>query len=355
MRVGGDTILVMDVFDMKKIHLRLLVALTVFAFFSWVFLSTTNRPRILVLFPLNPTADWSVRVETGIKQGLVNNRRPVSVTYHYMDMNNEYSESQMHVSVASARRAIEREKPDILISVDDETNNLVTSKIEPAKRPPVVFTSMLQSPESYGYSAATRVTGVSEDMPTAAIIELMKVLKPSESLKIAVIGINDVTGQSEMKIMKAADWGHHSLGPLALVDDFNEWQAFIKGPASQADVLIVLTTDLLKKESGGEYVPEKDIVSWTQSNAASLSIGVRLSYVRYGGGLAIAMPGAVFGRQAMEISLKWLDSGLNHAPPPVQKPNDFDVAIRTSVLRDKGVVLPNVYRELARASGSLYP
>ena len=340
---------------MKKIHLRLLVALTVFAFFMWVFLSTTNRPRILVLFPLNPTADWSVRVETGIKQGLVNNRRPVSVTYHYMDMNNEYSEQQLHVAVTAARRAIEREKPDILISVDDETNNLVSSKLEPTKRPPVVFTSVLQSPKSYGYSSETRVTGVLEDMPTAAILELMKVLKPSESLKIAVIGINDVTGQSEMKIIQDADWGHHSLGPVALVDDFNEWQTFIKGPASQADVLIVLTTDLLKKERGGEYMPEKDIVAWTQAHAVPLSIGVRLSYVRYGGGLAIAMPGAVFGRQAMAMSLKWLDSGLSRPPPPVEKPTDFDMAIRTSVLREKGIALPNVYRELARSSGSLYP
>lgn len=339
---------------MKKIHLRLLVAVTVFAFFVWVFLSTTNRPRIMVLFPLNPTADWSIRVETGIKQGLVNNRRPVAVSYHYMDMNNEYSEQQMHVAVASARRAIEREKPDILISVDDETNSLVTSKLPAGTRPPIVFTSMLQSPESYGYSPATRATGVMEDMPTAAILEILKVLKPQDSLRISVIGINDVTGQSEMKIIQAADWGPHTLGPVSLVDDFGAWQAFIKGPASQADILIVLTTDLLKKESGGEYVPEKDIVAWTQANAAPLSIGVRLSYVRYGGGLAIAMPGSVFGRRAMEMSLKWLENGLER-PPPVEKPNDFDVAIRSSVLRERGVNLPNVYRELARSSGSLYP
>ncbi len=118
-----------------------------------------------MLFPLNPTADWSIRVETGIKKGLVSNRRPVAVSYHYMDMNNEYSEQQLHVAVASAVRAIEREKPSILISVDDETNSLVTSKLDPGRRPPVVFTSMLQSPESYGYSSATRATGVSEDIP----------------------------------------------------------------------------------------------------------------------------------------------------------------------------------------------
>ena len=56
----------------------------------------------------------------------------------------------------------------------------------------------------------------------------------------------------------------------------------------------------------------------------------------------------------MEMSLKWLENGLER-PPPVEKPNDFDVAIRSSVLRERGVNLPNVYRELARSSGSLYP
>lgn len=340
---------------MKKVHLRLLVSITVFAFFTWVFLSTASRPRILVLFPLNPTADWSIRVEKGIKQGLVNNRRPVAMSYHYMDMNNEYSEHQLHVAVASAVRAIEREKPSILISVDDETNSLVTSKLEPSLRPPVIFTAMLQSPASYGYSSEARVSGVIEGLPTAAIVEIMNVLKLKESLKVAAIGINDVTGQSEMKIIQTADWGPHTLGPVSLVDDFKEWQAFIKGPASQADILIVLTTDLLKKERGGDYVPEEEIVAWTQANASPLSIGVRLSYVRYGGGLAVAMPGEVFGRQAMEMSLKWLDSGLNGPPPPVEKPNDFDMAIRTSVLRERGILLPNVYRELARSSGNLFP
>lgn len=339
---------------MKKIHLRLLVAVTVFAFFLWVFLSTSNRPRILVLFPLNQTADWTTRVETGIKQGLVNNRRPIAVTYHYMDMNNEYSEQQLRVAVASARRAIEREKPDILISVDDETNSLVTSGMEVEKRPPVVFTSILQSPASYGYSPATRATGVVEDMPTGAILDILKEMKPQASLKIAAIGINDVTGQSEMKLIEAADWGAHTLGPVALVDDFNAWQTFIKGPASQADVLIVLTTDLLKKEAGGAMMPEKDIVTWTQTNAAPFPIGVRLSFVRYGGGLAIAMPGSVYGRRAIEMSLKWLESGLER-PPSVEKPDDFDVAIRSSVLSQRGIVLSKVYRELARSSGSLYP
>ena len=351
----GDSVLVVDVDDMKKTHLRFLIGLTVLAFFIWGFLANLNKSRIFVLLPLSQSADWTIRVETGIRQGLVNNRRPVDVTYYYMNMDQQKSEQQLHVAVASAMRAIEKDKPDILISVDDESNDLVTSKIDPQQRPAIVFTSMLQSPSSYGYSTASRVTGVIESMPTGGIIEILNVLKPQMSLKFAVIGINDITGRSEMQRIQAADWGRHVLGPVRLADDFLDWQAFINGPASDADVLIVLTTDLLKKDSGGEYISEKELVAWTQANAKPFSIGVRLSYVRYGGGLAVAMPGSVFGRQAIEMSLKWLESGFDRPPPPVEIPIDFDVALRVSVLSQRGFVLPHVYRELARSSGSFYP
>lgn len=340
---------------MKKTHLRFLIGLTVFAFFIWGFLANLNKSRIFVLLPLSQSADWTIRVETGIKQGLVNNRRPVNVTYYYMDIAQQKSEQQLRVAVASAMRAIEKAKPDILISVDDESNGLVTSKIKVNQRPPIVFTSMLQSPSSYGYSTSNRVTGVVESMPTSGIIEILNILKPDASLKVAVIGIDDLTGRSEMQLIQEADWGRHVLGPLSLVDNYSDWQIFVNGLASTADVLIVLTTDLLKKDGSDDYVPEKELVAWTQENATPFSIGVRLSYVRYGGGLAVAMPGSVFGQRAIEMSLKWLESGLDRPPPPVEIPIDFDVAVRASVLQQRGLVLPNVYRELARSSGSSYP
>lgn len=308
-----------------------------------------------MLLPLSQSADWTIRVETGIKQGLVSNRRPVAVTYYYMNMDQQHTEQQLRVEVASALRAIKKAKPDILISVDDESNYLVTSKMEVQQRPPVVFTSMLRSPSSFGYSSATRVTGVIESMPTGGIIEVLNVLKPDASLKVAVIGINDLTGQSEMQLIEASDWGRHILGPTLLADDFSAWQTFVEGPASTADILIVLTTDLLKKDIGGDFVSEKELVEWTQSNARPFSLGVRLSYVRYGGGLAVAMPGSVFGRRAIEMSLKWLEGGLDAPPPPLDKPSDFDVGIRAAILNQRGLVLPNVYRELARSSGSFYP
>jgi hypothetical protein len=345
----------MDVDDMKKSQLRFLIGITVFAFFVWAFLSSLSKERIFVLLPLSQSADWTNRVETGIKQGLVNNRRPVNVTYYYMDLDQQDTEKQVRLAVASALRAIKKDRPDILIAVDDESNSLVTSKIEPRNRSPLVFTSILQSPSSYGYSSATRATGVVENMPIGGIVEILNVLKPHASLKVAVIGIDDLTGRSEMQLVRTADWGQHVLGPVLLAEDFSDWQAFILGPASTADVLIVLTTDLLKKERGGDYMPEKDLVAWTQSNAKPFSIGVRLSYVLYGGGLAVAMPGSVFGRRAIEMSLKWLETGTNRPPPPIERPSDFDVAMRASVLNQRGLVLPNVYRELARASGSSFP
>lgn len=347
--------MVMDVIDMKNQSFRLLVGLTVIVFFVWVFLSTSSRPRIMILQSLSESADWSSRIDVGIKEELRKNRRPVAVSYHYMNLEDKQTEQQFRIAIASAKRSIEQIKPDILISIDDESNALVTSKLNVETRPAIVYTGVIQNPKIYGYGPDTRATGVQEDIQIRAILDSIKELKPNSSLNIAVVGIDDLTGQAEMEIIKAANWSPHKLESIALVDDFAAWQSFIVDRASKADILIVLTTDLLKKDKGGGLVPENELVAWTEAHSIPLPIGIRHSFVRYGGGLAITIPGSVFGRRAIEMSFKWLNAGLGTRPPEPVKPQEFDVALRRTVLERRGVSLPEIYQELARSSGSLYP
>ena len=48
---------------MKKSSLQLLVSLTIIAFFTWVFMFSSSKPRILVLQSLSESADWAIRIE----------------------------------------------------------------------------------------------------------------------------------------------------------------------------------------------------------------------------------------------------------------------------------------------------
>ena len=346
---------------MKRSTLRLIVSLTVVCFLAWVFLFSTSNPRILVLQSVSQPSDWATRVDQGIRAALRNNRLPVTVVTHYMGLDGAGSDTEIRVAVAAAREAIANNKPDILIAVDDESNTLVASQLPIGDRPAIIYTAILQAPKAYDYSAATRATGVRESVASDAMMELLKAVKGDEPLRIAAIGVDDVTGRAELERIKASQWGVHTLGPVKLVNNFVQWQDFVKGAASQADVLVVLSTDMLQGEGvggvegPGQFLPEQTVIEWTEANSRPLPIGIRDSFVRYGGALAVASPPSVYGRVAMQMSLDWITNGLSTSPPEPKTVKEFNVALSASKLKQRGVELPAVYSELARATGALYP
>lgn len=340
---------------MKKSTLQLLISVTIVAFFGWVFLFSSSKPRILVLHSLSETADWTVRIDQGIKDTLRGNRTPVTILYHYMGLDESGSEASIRGAVQSAQRSIQREKPDIIISIDDESNTLVTSRLDSANRPAVLYLATLQPPEHYGYSKDSRATGIEESIPATAIIDLLDTIYPGRNLKIAVIGVDDVTGQAEMHRLQSSHWGQHLVGPRQLVRTMAQWQAFVTEAANKADILLVLSAEMIEGDAPGEYVPEKEIISWTERHAMPLPIGIRQSYVRYGGGLAVSSPPTVYGRMGMQMALQWIQHGMAKPPQPRARISDFNVSMRTQALEVRGIKVPAVYRELARASGGLYP
>lgn len=340
---------------MKKSNLKLLVSITIIAFFSWVFMFSSTKPRILVLQSLSEHADWSLRIEKGIKEVLRDNRTPVTVMHHYMNLDETGSEAQVNAAVQSALRSIQREKPDILISIDDESNSLVTSKLNPATRPAVLYLATLQPPARYGYSRSTRSTGIEENIPVGAIADLLNAIHPGHHLKIAVVGVDNVTGQAEVQRLKSGDWGPHTVGPIRLASTFTQWRQFVVEEASNADVLIVLTAEMIEADTQGVLVPESEVIHWTEQHSKPLPIGIRHSFVRYGGGLAVSSPGSVYGRLGMQMALEWIKNGLTHIPAARTHVADFTISFRNSELKNRGITLPPVYRELARESGGLYP
>ncbi|MCD8564193.1 MAG: hypothetical protein LRY53_00680 [Burkholderiaceae bacterium] len=340
---------------MKRSTLRLIVSLTVVFFLAWVFWFSTSNPRILVLQSVSQPSDWATRVDQGIRAALRNNRLPVTVVTHYMGLDGAGSDTEIRVAVAAAREAIANNKPDILIAVDDESNTLVASQLPVEQRPAIVYTAILQAPKAYDYSAATRATGVRESVASDAIIELLNAVKGDEPLRIAAIGVDDVTGRAELERLKAGQWSKHTLGPTKLVNNFVQWQAFVKEAASQADVLVVLSTDMLQGEGPDQFLPEQTVIEWTEANSRPLPIGIRDSFVRYGGALAVASPPSVYGRLAMQMSLDWIANGLSASPPEPKTVKEFNVAVSASKLKQRGIELPAVYSELARATSGLYP
>lgn len=335
-----------------------LVLVALFLGGSLLLLTTFNatKPRILVLHSLSQASSWAQAVDAGFQQVLAANRMPVTVARHYLNLDILAEGVDSQTQAAAARRKIEGFDPHVLIAVDDETSDLVARHYVGRPGLQLLYTGLMHAPEGYGYGAGSGVWGIREQLPLHGIDSLLAQLHPEQSLQIAVLGVDDLTGRAEMAQVLRHDWGRHRIGAQALVPHFEAWQAFVQGPARSADVLLVLTADKLQAAAGSRRIaPEAEVSAWTEAQATPWPIGVRAAYVRMGGGLAVSAPPAELGALAMALALRRLaDPG--HVPPAASQGTEaYDVSVRPSALARRGRVLPQIYLEAARGAGRLYP
>jgi hypothetical protein len=330
------------------------VFLALFLFFLVSFNAT--KPRIVVLHSSGQTLPWAVSVDAGINRALANNRMPISMQWHYMDLENKPNADQRNVAVADAKRFISQSDPDILIAVDDETSALVAKDYVGLDRPKVLFVSIDQKPEVYGYKDAKNVTGIAEILPIKAIHEGLNVARPGRPAKIAAISVNNETGQAEMKQALDFDWKPHTLIATQKVNHFGEWQEFVQNIAKQADILLVFSSDgLVRAANDVQVVSAKEITQWTETNSVPLPVGVNFSFVSNGGGLMFSPSASDYGEQSINMALGWLSAPANSPPPQIKTSPHFHVGVRAQSLKNRSVILPDIYIETARIGNSYYP
>lgn len=310
-----------------------------------------TKPRILVLHTGNPNSAWVRDVDLGIQQILKNNRRPVSVQWHYLGKS--YT-NQLNSAAVDAHRAIAQTDPDILIAVDDESNAHVARYYAGRNRPKILFVSINQSPEWYGYVGAKNVSGIAEHLPLTAVRDALLAMRPGQALRIAALGVNNDTGRAELAQVQSFDWSPHRLAFAEAAGNFADWQAVVGRVANQAEVLLVLSYGGLERGNAEhQVVPGAEIAQWVETNTPLLPLGMHINYVEDGGGLSFSPSPVDFGQQAMNMALTWLDQPT--VAPPVVTSSHFHVALRPARLAAHNVQLPAIYVEAARIGNAYFP
>lgn len=314
------------------------------------------KPRIMIVHSLSEGSSWTGPVERGMRAALSANRMPVWVTRDFLNLD-LLSRGTDHATIAaSLRRRIDSIKPHALIVVDDEASELIGRHYaQSSSGMSIIYTGLLGDPRRYGYVDPSKVIGIREALPLDAIGQVLGLTHKGRPLRIAVVGAATVTGLAEMQQVRAYPWAPHQIVASESVPHFTAWKRFVEGPASSADVLIALTMDnLALDDSNPVSVPEEQVARWTENHAVPLPVGIRPSYVRLGGALAVSAPPNEYGRVAVELALKRL-TDANFVPPGGHLTLDaYDLSIRLSALERRGVSLPPIYREAARAAGYLY-
>jgi len=321
--------------------------------------SLWSRPRILVLHSLRSEDPWVAGVDEGIRSVLAANRRPVSVTWHSMGLDRRTGADARRVAAEDAKREIALLRPDLLIAVDDESNELVGREVARAGRTRVLYASIDRSPANYGYGPGVAATGVAESLPLAGVRDAISALHSGRAVRLAAIAADGETGRAELEQVRAFDWSPHRLVGAEAVGSFGLWQERASG--SDADVLVVLSTAGLPRSvpdaarGAIEVVPAAEVVSWTEARSRAVPIGTWPGWVALGGALSIAPPAGPTGRLAMEMALAWLDERDGSEPPPPVRTGHFDVALDASRLAARGFALPGVWVEAARLGDAARP
>ena len=311
-----------------------------------------TKPRILVLHSGARDSAWAQQMDRGMRDALALNRRPLSVEWHYLDIDSPAAQGRLGEVKAGAHRTIARFNPDLIIAVDDEANSLVAREYVGRTRPRILYVSLNRPPAEFGYVGAANVSGIAERIPLAAIRDAIGDLYPGRLPAVAVIGIDNETGRAEMAQAKAFDWAPLQLAETALVSDSHQWMDCVSrtGPGN---ILLVLGTRDLPGADGGA-VSAAGINRWTEENSPVLPIGTQVNFVEGGGALSFSPPPDDSGGKAIELALDWLDARDTPGAPKPLVSDHFEVAVRRSALSKRGVVLPPIYIEAARENGTLF-
>ena len=311
------------------------------------------KPRVLVLHAGSEEAAWVRGVDGGIDAALAGNRRPIAVERHYLRLDRLARPDARAAAVAEARRAIERLDPDVLLAVDDESNEAVARGYAARGRPRIVYVSIDQPPARYGYAGGDTATGIVEELPLAAVRDAVTAMRNAAASRVAAIGVDGDTGRAERAQVEAFDWTPHRLVSSEVARDLPAWKRFVESSAATADVLLVLSTAGLPREPDSpETVGGPELARWVEAQPRPVPIGLHAGYVADGGGFAIFPAAGDYGRRAMAMALAWIDEPRGPPPAPVTS-SHFDVAIDPARLSARGVKLPAIYSEAARAGGRL--
>ncbi|QIL42888.1 hypothetical protein G7045_00690 [Acidovorax sp. HDW3] len=313
-----------------------------------------QKPRLLVLHSYAESGRWEGQFNRGVQRALAHNRHPLALRWHYMTFadDDHPNAAEWAASGQRARSVIDRWQPEVVLAVGEEAQDFVARHYAGAPRPRIIYASG-EEPERFGYPGAANVSGVRERLPLQPLTELLAQLRPGP-LRLRALGVADATGHAEAAQLQAFDWGPHHWQGTTLANDLPHWQQTVQSAAADTDVLLILSLAGLPRQSGQAAVADtRALAQWTQAQAQPLVVGLREGFVADGGAIALAPAPDGLGEQAATLALQAL-AGPGTALPAPQDSQDFIMALRPDALAARGLHLPAIYTQAARAAQQLY-
>ena len=225
-----------------------------------------------------------------------------------MDTKRNSSREQKERKAREARVLIERWKPNLVYTTDDDAQDYVARHYVNTALP-IVFSGVNNDPALYGFAGSSNVTGVLEHEHFAASVALVRRIVPS-ARRIALV-FDDARMWDPVRARIAEEMRLVPDMRIVATDvilTFADYKRRILEYQSSADMIGTIGIFNLKDE-GGRNVPYQDVQKWTVENSRLPDFAFWVDRVHYGTLAAVTVSEREQGRAAGRLARAILAEG----------------------------------------------
>jgi ABC-type uncharacterized transport system substrate-binding protein len=187
---------------------------------------------------------YSISDDTAIGMDSVLKGKPVQITRFYLDTKRKGTDADIRESVAKARAAIDKFKPDVLVTSDDAAVKYVVVPFYKNGPYPVVYCGVNWSSDAYALPK-TQATGMVEVVPILEVLDLARRYYP----RIKRLGVLSEDSLSEQNHKALLEPKYQALGfqvTSVLVPDYASWKREFARLQDAVDIVYVPTQAAVK-------------------------------------------------------------------------------------------------------------
>ena len=318
-------------------------------FFGFLVIFNVNKPRILILHSYATDFPWVRDINIGFNRILKG--KPFLIRWNYLDTKRNPSKEYKDRAGANALREVRRWKPDVIIAIDDNAQQMVAKHFINDPSVKIVFTGVNAKPEKYGYDKADNVTGVLERIPFKAVHEAFMLLNPKG--RFVHVCDNSETSEYIQHELEQFEWKPLELVETKRCPTFADWKKSVTLANEKADFLLITHYHTIIGDDGKIMRP-KDVLEETLKMTKVPLIGCWDFFVEDGGMLSVSVSPFEQGEEAAKMAVDILEHGRPIREVPIFTSHQFTVSMRGGMLRKLNVEKPIILEAFARGLNNYY-
>lgn len=231
---------------------------------------------------------------------------------------------------------IERWKPDLLYTSDDEAQEFVAKHLVGSKLP-IVFSGVNKAPSEYGFVGSPNVTGVLEQEHFIESVALLRQLAP-KARRLAVVFDDAPLWKAVGERMRAAlkQMPETEIVAWDTITRFEDFQQKMLAYPAKADAVALIGVFNFKDQAGNN-VPYQTVLQWTNEHSKLPEFAFWIDRVHYGTLCAVTVSEREQGLAAGRLAHSILIGGKSPASLPMLPTKKGVPAISLARARDLGI------------------